>query len=194
MVFLRHSTSSRRQGQRKKERKKEGNQNDSQHLLYLCFVLFYNHCRVATDNDIVRESPAHHASCSNHHIIAKCRPLQDNAVSTDETALAYLNGSFLHLVKLFLGMPLAIRKRMKVVVDNFAPRANVRVLTNRNGVHGIKRTTAHTDPFVNLYLSSIFRHNNTAMRQSYHVTQGVRKDVDFPPPSLLKHIDELGKA
>ena len=80
---------------------------------------------------------------------------------------------------------------MEVVVDNLAATTNVGITSDGYAVNRVDSTSAHRYSLIDFYLSTKLSHNDTTLRQAYHIAERMGKDVYFYPPlALLKTIFE----
>ena len=70
---------------------------------------------------------------------------------------------------------------MEVVVDNLAATTNVGITSDGDAVHRVDGTSAHRYSLIDFYLSTKLSHNDTTLRQAYHIAERMGKDVNFTP-------------
>ena len=71
---------------------------------------------------------------------------------------------------------------MEVVVDNLAATTNVGITSDGYAVHRVDSTSAHRYSLIDFYLSTKLSHNDTTLRQAYHIAERMGKDVySFTP-------------
>lgn len=74
----------------------------------------------------------------------------------------------------------------EIVVYDFTSRTNISIAPDGDAFHRVDGTPTHPNPFVDDYLSTVFCHNNAALRQSKHIAEWMGENVDFTPPSVVK--------
>ena len=79
---------------------------------------------------------------------------------------------------------------MEVIVDDLAATTNVGITSDGDAVHRVDSTSAHRYSLIVFYLSTKLSHNDTTLRQAYHIAERMGKDVYYftPPTALLKTI------
>lgn len=90
------------------------------------------------------------------------------------------DGTLFQKIKPHHRVTLTIRERVKIIINDFTPRSNISITPDGNTFHRVDGTPAHTDPFIDNDLSSIFCYYNATLRQPKHIAEWMGENVHTP--------------